>query len=190
MNLAQFIETFQEAITRAVLRTYPPLYTARNRNDWGFDLRRRRRGPLGAQGDAIRAVALSLQRHRGTNLVGEMGTGKTTIAAAAAHLAGSRRVLVLCPPHLVRKWQREVLATVPGAGAAIVRTITELERLHLLGGRPLFVILSRERAKLSYRWSPAVVERTAIDSDGCLLRDEDGEPLRRLSCPACFAPIV
>jgi hypothetical protein len=190
VNLARFIETFQEAITRAVLRTYPPLYSARNRHDWGFDLRRLRRRPLGAQGDAIRAVALSLQRHRGTNLVGEMGTGKTTIAAAAAHLAGSRRVLVLCPPHLVRKWQREVLATVPGTGAAIVRTLTDLERLPLLGGRPLFAILSRERAKLSYRWSPAVVERTAIDGGGCLLRDEDGEPLRRLCCPACFAPIL
>jgi len=190
VNLARFIETFQEAITRAVLRTHPPLYTARNRHDWGFDLRRLRRRPLGAQGDAIRAVALSLQRHQGTNLVGEMGTGKTTIAAAAAYLAGFQRVLVLCPPHLVRKWQREVLATVPGAGAAIVRTITELERLSLMGGRPLFVILSRERAKLSYRWSPAVVERRAIDDGGHLLRSEDGEPLRRLCCPACFAPIM
>src|SRR3989337_1125547 len=154
MNLAQFIETFQEAITRAVLRTYPPLYTARNRNDWGFDVRRLRRRPLGAQGDAIRAVALSLQRHRGTNLVGEMGTGKTTIAAAAAaYLAGFQRVLVLCPPHLVRKWQREVLATVPGAGAVIVRTLTDLERLPELGGQRPLVLLSRERAKLSYRWS-------------------------------------
>jgi hypothetical protein len=190
VELFQFIETFQDAITRAVLRTYPPLYTARNRNDWGFDLRTLRRRPLGAQGDAIRAVALSLQRHRGTNLVGEMGTGKTTIAAAAAHLAGSRRVLVLCPPHLVRKWQREVLATVPGAGATIVRTLTDLERLSLMGGRPLFVILSRERAKLSYRWSPAVEERRAIDDGGHLLRNEDGEPLRRLCCPACFAPIM
>jgi MoxR-like ATPase len=87
VNLAQFIETFQEAITRAVVETYPPLYSARNRDDWGYDLRRLRRSPFGAQGDAIRAVALSLQRHRGTNLVGEMGTGKTTIAAAAAYLA-------------------------------------------------------------------------------------------------------
>jgi hypothetical protein len=40
MNLTRFIETFQEAITRAVLRAYPPLYTARNRNQWGFNLRR------------------------------------------------------------------------------------------------------------------------------------------------------
>ena len=33
MNLAQFIETYQDAITQAVLTTYPPLYSARNRND-------------------------------------------------------------------------------------------------------------------------------------------------------------
>ena len=34
------------------------------------------RSPLGAQADAIRAAALSLDTHRGTTVVGEMGTGK------------------------------------------------------------------------------------------------------------------
>ncbi len=91
MELIQFIEAFQEAITHAVLTTYPPLYSARNRNDWGFDLRQLRRRPLGAQGYAIRAVAVSLQRHRGTNLVGEMGTGKTTIAARRSGCKLGRR---------------------------------------------------------------------------------------------------
>src|SRR6266545_3002093 len=189
MKLAQFIETYQEAITQAVLRTYPPVYTARNRDEWGFDLRRLRRRPLGAQGDAIRAVAVSLRRHRGTNLVGEMGTGKTTIAAAAAYLAGHTIMLVLCPPHLVRKWQREVVATVPFAKTAIVTSISDLDRLRRSDGVPLFVVLSRERAKLSYRWLPAVIERLAV-SDGRLVRGEEGEPLRRLGCPACFAEIV
>jgi hypothetical protein len=189
VNLAQFIETFQEAITRAVVETYPPLYSARNRDDWGFDLRRLRRRPMGAQGDAIRAVALSLQRHRGTNLVGEMGTGKTTIATAAAYLAGCRLVLVLCPPHLVRKWQREVLATAPGVHAVIVRSISDLRRLPVTGSQPVFVVLSREQAKLAYRWTPAVIERPVV-VEGRLLKDEDGEPVRRLSCPACFQAVV
>jgi SNF2 family DNA or RNA helicase len=90
-----------------------------------------------------------------------MGTGKTFIAAASAYLAGFQRVLVLCPPHLVRKWQREVLETVSGAGAAIVQSITDLEQLRRTTARPLFVIMSRERAKLSYRWRPAVVLRWA-----------------------------
>jgi SNF2 family DNA or RNA helicase len=189
MNLAGFIETYQAAITQAVLRTYPPVYTAQNRDQWGFDLRQMRRRPLGAQSDAIRAVAVSLQRHRGTNLVGEMGTGKTTIGTAAAYLAGFSSVLVLCPPHLVRKWQREVVATVPFVRTAILTSISDLHRLRASEGAPLFVILSRERAKLSYRWLPAVVERLAV-SDGRLIRGEDGEPVRRLCCPACFAPVL
>ncbi len=189
MNLAEFIETYQDAITRAVLRTYPPIYTARNRNDWAFDLRRLRRRPLGAQGDAIRAVAVSLLRHRGTNLVGEMGTGKTTIAAAAAYLAGFKSVLVLCPPHLVRKWQREIVATVPFARTAIVTRVSDLGRLRRSEDAPLFVILSRERAKLSYRWLPAVARRIAV-SEGALVCSEDGEPMRRTCCPACFAETV
>ena len=54
---------------------------------------------------------------------------KRILAAAAAYLAGFRRVLVLAPPHLVKKWQREVLQTVPGAKVAIVRTISDLERV-------------------------------------------------------------
>ncbi|MCK9496934.1 MAG: DEAD/DEAH box helicase family protein, partial [Dehalococcoidia bacterium] len=188
-DLATFLSEHGEAIARTTLRAYPPVYSARNRDDWGFDLTRLRRRPLGAQGDAIRAVALSLQRHRGTNLVGEMGTGKTTIATSAAYLAGFRRVLVLTPPHLVRKWRREVEETVPLASAVIVTTVGDLARLPRDERRPQFVILSRERAKLSYRWQPAVVSR--LDSSGGRAhRAEDGEPLQRLCCPNCFEPLL
>ena len=48
--------------------------------------------------------------------------------------------------------------TVPGARAVIVRSITDLERLRLsTGPGPLFAVMSREKAKLSYRWMPAVL---------------------------------
>ena len=120
-----------------------------------------------------------------------MGTGKTFIAAGAALMAGFKRILVLCPPHLTRKWKREVEATVPGARAAIVTSITDLERLRLsIGSGPLFAVISRERAKLSYRWMPAVVKRWAV-SGGRLIRDEEtGEPFRVPCCPVCAAQIV
>ena len=49
-------------------------------------------------------------------------------------MAGFQRVLVICPPHLVRKWKREVEETVPLARAVIVTSITELERLRLSVG--------------------------------------------------------
>ena len=157
MNLGQFIDTFKDAIAHRVVESYPPLYRP---SENGHRLPRLLRKPLGAQEDAIKGAALSLEAHRGTTVVGEMGTGKTFIAAAAAHLAGFKRVLVLCPPHLVPKWKREVEMTVPGARAVIVKSITDLERLRLsVGSGPLFAVMSREKAKLSYRWMPAVIER-------------------------------
>ncbi|MCC7363541.1 MAG: ATP-dependent helicase [Dehalococcoidia bacterium] len=118
-----------------------------------------------------------------------MGTGKTTIATAAATLAGFERVLVLVPPHLVRKWQREVKATVPSANAVIVRTISDMERVRHAGGWPLFVILSREQAKLSYRWKSAVAARHVV-AGSAAARDEQGEVAALTCCPACFAPVV
>ncbi len=188
MDLAEFIDTYRDAIAQRVVESYPPRYRP---SENGRPLPQLLRSPLGAQADAIRAAALSLDTHRGTTVVGEMGTGKTFIAASAAHMAGFRRVLVLCPPHLTRKWKREVEDTVPDARAVIVASITDLERLRLSHGPgPLFAVMSRERAKLSYRWLPAVVERWAT-VDGRLVRDEETlEPFRVPCCPDCFTPIV
>ena len=188
MDLSEFIDTYRDAIAQRVVESYPPRYRP---SENGRPLPALLRTPLGAQADAIRGAALSLETHRGTTVVGEMGTGKTFIGASAAHLAGFKRVLVLCPPHLTRKWKREVEETVPDARAVIVASITDLERLRLSHGPgPLFAVMSRERAKLSYRWLPAVVERWAT-VDGRLARDEETlEPFRVPCCPDCFCQIV
>ena len=170
------------------MESYPPLYRP---SEHAIVLPALLRRPLGAQADAIRGAALSLRTNEGTTVVGEMGTGKTFIAASAAHAAGFRRVLVLCPPHLVPKWKREVEETVPSARAAIVTSITDLERLRLLPRTsPLFAVMSREKAKLSYRWEPAVNERWAV-ADGRLVRDEEtGAPIRFPCCPVCAAQVL
>ena len=183
MDLAAFIDTFKDSIAQRVVESYPPLYRP---SEQAVPLPALLRRPLGAQADAIRGAALSLRANQGTTVVGEMGTGKTFIATSAAHAAGFRRVLVLCPPHLVRKWKREVEDTVPGARGVIVSSITDLERLRLLPRSiPLFAVMSRERAKLSFRWEPAVVERCAV-AGGRLVRDEEtGDPIRVPCCPVC-----
>ena len=187
MNLADFIDNFRDAIARRVVESYPPLYRP---SENGHRLPELLRSPLGAQADAIRGAALSLRANRGTTVVGEMGTGKSFIATAAAHMAGFRRTVVLCPPHLVRKWKREIEDTVPDAHAAIVTSITDLERLRMIGDGPLFAVMSRERAKLSYRWQPAVVERWAA-ARGRLFRDDaTGEPFRVPCCPDCHAMVL
>jgi superfamily II DNA or RNA helicase len=116
-------------------------------------------------------------------------THNTYIAAAAAYLAGCRRVFLICPPHLVRKWRREIERTVPGARVAHVRTIRDLERARDGGGAIQFVVCSREQAKLGYRWRPAVVSRILRGSDGAAVRDDTGALARLYCCPSCFAPI-
>ncbi|MCC6175806.1 MAG: DEAD/DEAH box helicase family protein, partial [Chloroflexi bacterium] len=189
MNLADLLDQYGEAIARTVIESYPPLYDGDVRRSASADLRRLLRRPLGAQVDAINATALSLKQSSGTFVVGEMGTGKSYIAAAAAYLAVCRRILVVSPPHLVKKWQREVKQTVPGAHAMIVRTIGDLESLRTSVHDRQFVICSRERAKLGYRWMPAVVDRPARDTDGGIARCDDGRIDSLLCCPSCFAPV-
>ena len=59
-----------------------------------------------------------------------------------------------------------------------------------MGPAPLFAIMSRERAKLSYRWKPAVIQRWAA-AGGRLVRDEQtGEPFQVPCCPRCYAQVV
>ena len=146
MNLSELLDRYGEALSQAVIDTYPPLYDAEVRRTRNPDLRRLLRRPLGGQGDAINATVLSLQQHPGTIVVGEMGTGKSYIAAAAAYLAGHQRILIVCPPHLVRKWRREISQTVLGARATIVQTVGDLDETRRSGVRPQFIICSRERA--------------------------------------------
>lgn len=189
MNLSELLDQYGNAITRAVVAAYLPLYDTEARRTGGADLGRLLRRPLAAQADAINATILSLKHQPGTIVVGEMGTGKSYIAAAAAYLAACRRVLVLTPPHLVKKWRREILQTVPGARVDMVRTVSDLEDARRLDRTNHFVICSRERAKLGYRWIPAVVERHIHDAGEGLIRADDGRLVTLPCCPTCFAPV-
>jgi superfamily II DNA or RNA helicase len=176
MPLAEFLETYKAGITKAVTDAYPPLVTRAE------PIPGLLRKPLGYQAEAITAVALSLREHRNTLLVGEMGTGKSFCSIASAYKAGMQRVLVMCPPHLVEKWAREIHETVPGAKTRILESITQVEALRWeVGTGPLFAILSREKAKLSHAWRPAYVMRKKR------LKDDVGHwsTFSYPSCPGC-----
>ena len=189
MNLAGFIDTYKDAIAQRVIESYPPLY--RPTDAECVTIPHLLRSPLGAQADAIRGAALSLRANLGTTIVGEMGTGKTFIATAAAHAAGFERILVLAPPHLTVKWKREIEHTIPSARAVIVSSISDLDALrHTVTLGPLFAIMSRERAKLSFRWQPATVSRWATSGGRLIRMEETGDPFRVPTCPDCAEQIV
>jgi hypothetical protein len=61
-----------------------------------------------------------------------------------SRLPSVERMLVMCPPHLVRSWAREIAASLPTARVVEVMAVSDLLR-------PADVyVLSRERAKLSH----------------------------------------
>ncbi len=187
MKFAEFIETFRTSIAKVVTAAYPPQY------DPALDARLLpplHRTPKGMQELAIRAAADSMVQRRGTTIVGEMGVGKTFMGIVAARMANWRRILVLVPPHLVRKWKREVEETLVTAHAVIVSNIGELQKLRSLPHHTVFVIMSREKAKLTYRWCPAYLTAYAIQEENTYRNPDTGEPIKVMACPTCYKAVV
>ena len=201
LTLADFITDWQEVITDKVIETYEPRY---RRIDDDAPLPELLRAPIGRQEQIIRGAVLSLKLNRGTTIVGEMGVGKTGMGVVVARMSGYRRVFVLCPPHLVEKWKREVEITLPGedAVAVIATSITDLRMIEQVYGqdddRTLFVIMSREKAKLSYSWEPAVFWHLPMHKGQLSLDEEDeGAGARNLEnlprvplCPRCGNMVI
>jgi len=181
MKLVEFMETYRESLNEKVLREFTPQYDF-NPTDFLAGMREFKRKPFPSQIHPIAALARALTNgHRSAFLAGEMGVGKTLIGLAAARVGGFKKVLVLCPPHLVRKWKREIEATLPRASASVVRSITDLGNV-MRNLNPVihFIIISRERAKLGYRRKPAYN----------FLQKGDRYKYRILCCPDCGNEIL
>jgi hypothetical protein len=189
LSLSQFLEEYKVAIRDHVIEQFKPLYTPQDRNGFAEKLSVLKRKPYAAQADAIAGLTLALGQQPASFLVGEMGAGKTLIAAAAAYLLCAKNTLVLCPPHLVQKWEKEIKATLPACEVIHLRSITGLCRSYASPfSKPRFFILSRERAKLSYRWKPAVIPLRrvlAVTDEGIMKRAI--YPI--LACPVCFSEV-
>lgn len=163
-TIEDYLAAFGRTLAERVAHKYPPLHDPRTdalhpRID---ELLRR---PFRAQADCITGLARAFERRRGLALVGEMGSGKTLMAAALLHILHRDRfrVLVMAPGHLVRKWVREVELTVPRVTVRTLSNYIDCVRLKASGarepaGREVYII-SRDRAKLGPSWRP-VYHRT------------------------------
>ena len=197
-TLSEFIKEFGGILTERVKEEFKPLYTplpakeAMNRFSHLF------RKPFLAQAHTALGVYEALKKQNSVYLIGEMGTGKTFTSLAVVSLFEKpQRVLVLCPPHLVRKWKREVEETIPGARAEIISSISQLEQLRERKGEKAevheFYIVSREKAKLHYGWRHGLLKKggsyvcPSCFSSRTLIEEELGyDPFRRKAqCPFC-----
>ena len=112
MNLSGFIDTFKESIARRVLESYPPLYRPSETPVQAAPKLLRK--PMGGQEDAIKGDGPLIASPPGHHRRWRDGHGKNFHRRRRR----PRRRLpagvdTLCPPHLTRKWKREVEDTVP-----------------------------------------------------------------------------
>lgn len=128
-----------------------------------------------------------------------MGTGKTTIAASTADVLKKLRdprerfpVLVVCPPHLVDKWAREISQVVPMARGVVVRRCRDVDayfrQYERLDPFTLCVaVVSSEMLKLGSGWTSAAVRQRGRHVVTVTLAD--GTEVRRrrdtFACPRC-----
>ncbi|MFQ5401571.1 MAG: DUF6094 domain-containing protein [Anaerolineae bacterium] len=170
--LEQFLQKWISHLTGIVAQEYPPVYQF-DLNGYGRLLNslskqrpipgmvdqngRGKSGLLPAQKHAAAAALTRLETERDVIIVGEMGTGKTTISAAIAAGRNARRTIVLCPPHLVEKWQREFKAVWPGVRTMHLQTISDVDQFFAEqpDDAPLVGVLKQTTARSASGWEHA-----------------------------------
>ena len=194
-TVTDLVERFKKSIQQQLINSYPPTYHPRDHDK--ISLTPMRRPPLRAQYHAIKATVTSMQQYRGTNVVAEMGSGKTLIAIAAAATAGCKNIVVLCPPHMVRKWKQEIHDTID-ASATIVYTTKELARakqqaetnMLFKPDKPNFIIMGNRAAADSYSTNPVLLTKV----NQRVLSHHNTTAARRKAqyyiCPDCFTQIT
>ncbi len=121
------------------------------------------RTPFTAQAHAVRAIVHLLggptakkhtRRGKSAILLGEIGSGKSSVALMAGTTISAKRMLVMCPPHLLKSWTNEIAAVLPEAEVRVLQSVTDVDDLTgVEPGKTVVAILSRETAKLGHTWA-------------------------------------
>jgi len=188
-SLKDFLDNYGSSLAERIDRELEVIHDPlRDQDDnMAVFMSKLKKKPFPVQSEVVKGVVKSFQAgNRAVYITAEMGSGKTIMGISTALLLKEKpRVLVLCPPHLVRKWIKEVKDTVPLVN---VFNLNGKHCLSMLEGlkaprpltRPEFYVIGRERAKITYQWRPAViVNQRGMFCPRCggMLLDEDETPL-------------
>lgn len=127
--LLDFITSNKKALASYLNHKFSPAYQfdMNGLSRWLDRIRLKGKYPLyAAQKHVIAAVTKGFEQRDSILLVGQMGTGKTAMGgtAAIAIASGAVRkiaeemrpdqvILIVCPPHLIEKWKRELVSIHP-----------------------------------------------------------------------------
>jgi hypothetical protein len=208
--IAAFIKTHKQRLMAYLDDQFTPLYTF-NHSHLNPVLSRSKGGRLyGTQRHVIAACHTALQHRQSVILVGEPGCGKSICGATLAatlqpQMKPGQVTLIMCPPHLVEKWEREVKEAYAATFVQILRNVDDVVAFMDTAARhdanTLNVgILSRETAKLGEGWSVAVQWRKVYDAHwtygAARPPEERGSEGSRIAiseqpcCPTCGALVT
>lgn len=158
-NTADILEKYGPSLMETMLRQCPVLFDPAN-PEHREPLAPSPRKLFEAQEDAVQAIIKLLgglgckdRKGKAALLLGEIGSGKSTIAMSAMSTLGFRRTLILCPPHLLDSWKEQAQAVVPGIKVQVLEDLRDVDALAATPlDRPIISLLSRETAKLGHGW--------------------------------------
>lgn len=161
LSVSGLLHHYGNSLMTVMEQQCPILYDPR-KDGPSVELATTARTPYRAQQHAAKAIVkllggnnLTVQQRRGKSaiLLGEIGSGKTTVVLSVAKTIQSMRPLVVCPPHLLDSWRDELAAVIPEAEVRILQSIGDVEAVAAdPSPRMIVSILSRETAKLSHGW--------------------------------------
>lgn len=174
-TIADLLHHYHESLVETLREQCPALHDPAN-PDHCITLPPTTRTLYHFQDHAAQTCLKLLRAGENPFLLGEVGSGKSVTTLATAQAYGAKRVLVLCPPHLIDSWADQVRAALPGAVARVVTTISDLTVASIEsdqpGGGMVVYILTQTTAKLGHamqaglstdRTCPSCGERYSID---------------------------
>ncbi|MDI3467676.1 MAG: hypothetical protein OJF50_006497 [Nitrospira sp.] len=182
--LSDFLQQFSNSLCASTATQLIPRFTPQDLQKAQQVFARFGEPLLPAQGNVAAALAHAYRYGNSAICAAEMSTGKTRIGGAVSALLQSRRTIVLCPPHLVKKWQHELTTLLPGVHASILRSIRDVDVFSQTPAPtswPTFAIVSREKAKLGYAKRPALVPKATILNE---------QKYVRYTCPHCGQSVL
>lgn len=193
IKLQDFVTEFGDVLLENINQSNPPVYQGVVRPEREQVVESLNRKLFDAQKEKVYEITELLinQGERAAILNGEMGTGKTTVGIAVAAVLlneGYKRTLVLSPPHLVYKWRREILETIPTAKVWILNGPDTLNKLIQLRNQlgdhhdgPEFFIMGRVRMRMGFHWKPVYAKRLTRGGEVTAVCPDCGEPIVDLS---------
>lgn len=98
-------------------------------------------------------VPMSKRQGKSVAVLGEIGAGKTGVALTTAIACGARRILAMCPPHLIDGWKEQIAAIRKDLIVVVLSDVRDVQRFARMTEKGIVVaLLSREAAKLGHGW--------------------------------------